>query len=70
MAASHASRAGPGGGGGDVDRDRRARSGLLVDELLPHPDGVRHELAFTGGTITVVAHDLTAGRQGKTGPKP
>lgn len=51
------------------DHGSRPRSGLLVDELLPHTNGVRHELVFTGGTITVVAHDLTAGWRGKAGPE-
>lgn len=30
---------------------------------------MRHELEFTGGTITVVAHDLTAGWRGEAGPE-
>ncbi|MFI2363008.1 hypothetical protein [Promicromonospora sp. NPDC019610] len=47
----------------------RPRSGLLVDELLPHADGVSHELEFTDRTITVVARDLTAGWRGKAGPE-
>lgn len=51
------------------DHGGRPHSGLLVDELLPHSDGVSHELEFTGGTITVVAHDLTAGWRGKAGPE-
>lgn len=53
----------------DGDHGGRPRSGLLVDELLPHTDGVSHELKFTGGTITVVARDLTAGWRGKAGPE-
>lgn len=43
--------------------------GLLVDELLPHAAGVSHELVFFGGTITVVARDLTAGWRGEAGPQ-
>ncbi len=53
----------------DGDHGGYPRSGLLVDELLPHPDGVIHELEFTGGTITVVARDLTAGWRGEAGPE-
>ena len=53
----------------DGDHGGFPRSGLLVDELLPHADGVSHELEFTGGTITVVAADLTAGWRGKAGPE-
>jgi hypothetical protein len=53
----------------DGDHHGLPRSRLLVDELLPHTDGVSHELEFTGGTITVVARDLTAGWRGKAGPE-
>ncbi|WP_236242793.1 hypothetical protein [Streptomyces sp. CC228A] len=33
---------------------------LQLDELLPHPAGVSHELAFVCGTLAVHAADLTA----------
>ncbi|MDQ0943006.1 hypothetical protein [Streptomyces sp. V1I1] len=33
---------------------------LLLDELLPHPDGFTHEIAFTSGSLFVVAADLVA----------
>jgi hypothetical protein len=38
----------------DGDHGGFPRSGLLVDELLPHADGVSHELVLRSGTITVV----------------
>jgi hypothetical protein len=53
----------------DGDHGGFPRSGLLVDELLPHADGVSHELVLRSGTITVVARDLTAGWRGKAGPE-
>ena len=43
--------------------------GEHVDEMLPHADGVSHELEFTDRTITVVARDLTAGWRGTAGPE-
>ncbi len=52
----------------DGDQDGM-RSNLMADELLPHADGVSHELEFTDRTITVVARDLTAGWRGKAGPE-
>ncbi|WP_435228413.1 hypothetical protein [Streptomyces sp. Tue6028] len=33
---------------------------LQLDEALPHPSGVSHEIAFTCGSILVVAADLFA----------
>lgn len=33
---------------------------LQLDEALPHPAGVAHEIAFTNGSVLVVAADLTA----------
>jgi hypothetical protein len=33
---------------------------LILDEVLPHPAGMSHEIAFQQGLITVVAADLTA----------
>ncbi|MBE1875391.1 hypothetical protein [Myceligenerans pegani] len=54
----------------DGDHSGQPRSNLLVDEILPDGEGVvRHELAFTGGTITVVATDLTAGWSGPGAPE-
>lgn len=53
----------------DGDHGGRPQSSLLVDEIVPDGDGgVRHELAFTGGTITVVAADLTTGWSGPGAP--
>ncbi|MEV0949665.1 hypothetical protein [Promicromonospora sp. NPDC050249] len=52
-----------------IELDGDQDGGLLVDELLPHADGVSHELVFRGGTITVVARDLTAGWRGEAGPQ-
>lgn len=52
----------------DGDQGDGRRSNLMADELLPHADGVSHELEFTNRTITVVARDLTAGWRGKAGP--
>ncbi|MGW3726815.1 hypothetical protein [Streptomyces sp. NPDC000851] len=37
------------------------RLGILqLDEALPHPHGFTHEIAFTSGSIVVVATDLRA----------
>ncbi|GAA3441336.1 hypothetical protein [Planomonospora venezuelensis] len=36
------------------------RSVVILDEILPHPDGCSHEIAFRPGTVTVVCRDLTA----------
>lgn len=33
---------------------------LQLDEILPHDNGCSHEIQLTGGTIRVVAADLTA----------
>ena len=33
---------------------------LILDELLPHDDGVSHEIVFHGGTLTIVCRDLKA----------
>lgn len=33
---------------------------LQRDEVLPHPSGLTHEIAFTSGTVHVVAADLVA----------
>ncbi|MFI8895423.1 hypothetical protein [Streptomyces paradoxus] len=33
---------------------------LQLDEILPHPSGMSHEIAFTCGSIIVVAADLLA----------
>jgi hypothetical protein len=35
-------------------------SGLRLDEILPHPHGCSHELAFIDGTIVVTCADLAA----------
>jgi hypothetical protein len=36
----------------------RALGDLMLDELLPHEGGVRHEFAFEGSTVVVEADDL------------
>ncbi|MFJ8853564.1 hypothetical protein [Streptomyces sp. NPDC102437] len=53
---------GLGGGGGFVEcGDGVPRLGdLQLDELLPHPQGVSHETAFTEGGLFVVGSDLVA----------
>lgn len=33
---------------------------VVLDEVLPHPDGCSHEIAFWNGSLTVVSGDLTA----------
>jgi hypothetical protein len=33
---------------------------LQLDEALPHPSGFSHEIAFTSGSIAIVAADLAA----------
>lgn len=33
---------------------------LILDEILPHEQGVSHEWVFRGGSISVTAADLTA----------
>lgn len=40
--------------------DLPGKFAVVLDEILPHPDGCRHEIAFRGGTMVVVARDLTA----------
>lgn len=35
------------------------RSVVILDEILPHPDGCSHEIALRPGAITVVCRDLT-----------
>ncbi|MET8745694.1 hypothetical protein [Streptomyces sp. NPDC004728] len=51
-----------GRGGGFVERaDGGPRLGdLQLDELLPHPHGFSHEIAFTEGVLFVVGADLVA----------
>ncbi|MCX5109649.1 hypothetical protein OOK13_14090 [Streptomyces sp. NBC_00378] len=53
---------GLGGGGGFVEcGDEVPRLGdLQLDELLPHPHGFSHEIAFTEGALLVVGADLVA----------
>ncbi|GIH77005.1 hypothetical protein [Planobispora longispora] len=36
------------------------RSVVILDEILPHPDGCSHEIALRPGTVMVVCRDLTA----------
>ncbi|WP_344163140.1 hypothetical protein [Nocardiopsis rhodophaea] len=33
---------------------------VMLDEVLPHPDGCSHETTFIGGRITVACSDLVA----------
>jgi hypothetical protein len=33
---------------------------LALDEVLPHPDGCSHEIAFWDSSVRVVCRDLTA----------
>lgn len=33
---------------------------VILDEVLPHPDGCSHEIAFRPGTIQVLCRDLVA----------
>ncbi|GII85287.1 hypothetical protein Ssi03_32770 [Sphaerisporangium siamense] len=35
-----------------------AWSAVVLDEILPHPDGCRHELALISGSIAVTCEDL------------
>ncbi|GAA0388446.1 hypothetical protein GCM10009530_44420 [Microbispora corallina] len=37
----------------------RPSSVVIFDEILPHPNGCSHEIAFRPGTIMVVCRDLT-----------
>ncbi|MFI2505371.1 hypothetical protein [Streptomyces sp. NPDC018972] len=47
--------------GVDEDDGMLPRLGdLQLDEVLPHPAGLGHEIAFTNGSVRVVAADLTA----------
>jgi len=44
-----------------TDGSREVDLGAVVlDEILPHRDGCRHEIACRGGTLTVVCRDLRA----------
>lgn len=45
----------------DGNLGERGPASLLAYEVVAHPDGVEHGLDLIGGTITVVARDLTAG---------
>jgi hypothetical protein len=36
------------------------RGVVILDEILPHPDGCSHEIAFRPGTVLVVCRDLVA----------
>ncbi|MFF3781786.1 hypothetical protein [Streptomyces sp. NPDC001933] len=60
--AGGAGGSGLGGGGGFVEcGDGVPRLGdLQLDELLPHPHGFSHEIAFTEGALLVVGADLVA----------
>jgi hypothetical protein len=33
---------------------------VILDEVLPHPDGCSHEIALRIGTLTIVCEDFTA----------
>lgn len=33
---------------------------VVLDELLPEPEGCRHEIAFTGGVLALVSRDVRA----------
>ncbi|MFI2237470.1 hypothetical protein [Streptomyces chrestomyceticus] len=33
---------------------------MILDEISPHRDGCRHEIAFWDGSLTVVCRDLVA----------
>jgi hypothetical protein len=33
---------------------------VILDEVLPHPDGCAHEIACHSGAITIVCRDLDA----------
>lgn len=43
-----------------VSAGRGAWSVLVLDEVLPHPDGCRHEIALMSGFIILTCKDLTA----------
>ena len=32
----------------------------MLDELLPAPEGLRHEFTFTGGSLLILAEDVEA----------
>ncbi|WP_327683500.1 hypothetical protein [Kitasatospora sp. NBC_00458] len=40
--------------------DRAGLGTVILDEILPHPVGCTHEIAFRPGTLTVTCRDLTA----------
>ncbi|GAA3509914.1 hypothetical protein FHR32_001981 [Streptosporangium album] len=43
------------------DMPRVTRLGeVILDEVLPHPDGCAHEIACHTGSTTIVCRDLTA----------
>jgi hypothetical protein len=43
------------------DMPRVTRLGeVILDEVLPHPDGCAHEIACRTGSITIICRDLTA----------
>ncbi|MBN6058112.1 hypothetical protein JYK22_39690 [Nonomuraea sp. RK-328] len=43
-----------------LPRDGIGHAIVMLDEVLPHPTGCRHEIGFLSGTMTVIAKDLTA----------
>jgi hypothetical protein len=46
--------------GKDVWPEARSLDDLQLDEILPHEDGCSHEIQLIGGSVRVVAADLTA----------
>ncbi|MER6316957.1 hypothetical protein ABT237_24805 [Streptomyces sp. NPDC001581] len=46
---------------GGVENNNWADLGtVILDEVLPHPNGCSHEIAFWNGSLTVVCRDLVA----------
>ncbi|MFD3333820.1 hypothetical protein ACFWV1_14400 [Streptomyces sp. NPDC058700] len=47
--------------GDPADEDRGTDLGpVILDEILPHRNGCRHEVACWDGTLTIVCRDLRA----------
>lgn len=50
----------------NVRPETRRLGDVQLDEILPHEQGVSHEITLTGGTVRVIAADLYAGWRDET----
>jgi hypothetical protein len=45
---------------GSAESWRQWQGGVILDEILPAPEGCVHEIAFLNGSLTITSLDLTA----------